>query len=112
MKVLVEAKRRWWQAKLVIVITMFPVIIETCGGACLHSRGPPPPPPPKPFNLLGYFVQIDKFLLNCIYYINVRVVEFVLLLYLGITRKKKFILSFVFTVFQVQQIKTNIQNLI
>ena len=63
------------------------------------------------FNLLAYFVQIDKFLLNCIYSIvpildllNLRTVVF------RQYQKKYFIFKFIFTIFQMFQVKTNVQN--
>ena len=36
MKVLLEAKRRWQQANLIVVISMFLVITETFGGESLY----------------------------------------------------------------------------
>ena len=63
------------------------------------------------FNLLAYFVQIDKFLLNCIYsivpildFLNLRTVLF------RQYQKKNFILKFIFTIFKMFQIKWNVQN--
>ena len=63
------------------------------------------------FNLLAYFVQTDKFLLNCIYSIvlildllNLRTVVF------RRYQKKYFIFKFIFTIFQMFQVKRNVQN--
>ena len=63
------------------------------------------------FNLLAYFVQIYKFLLNCIYsivpildFLNLRTVLF------RQYQKKNFILKFIFTIFKMFQIKWNVQN--
>ena len=63
------------------------------------------------FNLLAYFVQIHKFLLNCIYSI-VPILDF-LNLHTVLFRqyqKKNFILKFIFTIFKMFQIKWNVQN--
>ena len=63
------------------------------------------------FNLLTYFVQTHKFLLNCIYsivpildFLNLRTVLF------RQYQKKNFILKFIFTIFKMFQIKWNVQN--
>ena len=63
------------------------------------------------FSLLTYFVQIHKFLLNCIYsivpildFLNLRTVLF------RQYQKKNFILKFIFTIFKMFQIKWNVQN--
>ena len=85
--VLLEARRRWYWANLCNVISMFPVMWRTmiyvflaffpCWNKTLDCRQMKAEVRINllqtrfnwkwTFNLLAHFVQIDKFLLNCIY---------------------------------------------